>query len=161
MNYLVDVMVHLGLASDPAGELHVAGVDRDSARVAGAQIRVLEQPDHVGLGGLLKREECLRMELEARTHIPADLSYYLTKGYPSNAEIGPLLVSPDLAQAQLVGSIFLGLPHSIWSYSRILFDETKLKRRFAFVRFGFFLHIFLFYRSGFDRSRLAIGRLAW
>ena len=48
------MMVSLGpLASDPPGQLDVLGHDGDTLGVDGAQVGVLEQPDQVGLTGLL------------------------------------------------------------------------------------------------------------
>ena len=44
------------LTADSAGELHVLGHDGDTLGVDSAQVGVLEEADHVGLGGLLESE---------------------------------------------------------------------------------------------------------
>ena len=43
------------LATDPPGQLDVLGHDGDTLGVDGAQVGVLEQPNQVGLAGLLKK----------------------------------------------------------------------------------------------------------
>ena len=53
------------LTTEAARELDIAGLDCNTTAVDGAQARVGEEVDHVGLGGLLHGEDGARLEPQA------------------------------------------------------------------------------------------------
>jgi hypothetical protein len=78
--------------------------------VDGAQIRILEQVDEKGLGGLLQGLDCLALPAEARggrvgQDIVANLAHEAREGEFEHEEVGRLLVSPDLAQRDRAGFV--------------------------------------------------------
>ena len=50
------------LSPDPPGQLDILGHDGDPLGVDGAQVGVLEEPDEVGLAGLLERSDGCALE---------------------------------------------------------------------------------------------------
>ena len=61
-------------SSDAAGELDVFGHDGDPLGVNGAEVGVLEEPDHVGLSRFLEGEDCLGLEAQVRLVLLGDFS---------------------------------------------------------------------------------------
>ncbi len=61
-------------ASDTAGKLDVLGHDRHTLGVDGAQVRILEQPDQVGLGGFLQRQYSVTLKAQVGSEILRNLS---------------------------------------------------------------------------------------
>ena len=80
------------LPADAAGELHVLGHDGDAARVDGAQVRVLEQADEVGLGGLLQGKHGRSLEAEVGLEVLGDLADEALEGELADEELGGLLI---------------------------------------------------------------------
>ena len=62
------------LSTDPPGQLDVPGHDGDPLGVDGAQVGVLEEPDEVGLTGLLESHHSRALEAEVGLEILGDLS---------------------------------------------------------------------------------------
>jgi hypothetical protein len=65
------------LPADAAGELDVLGHDGDALGVDGAEVGVLEEPDEVGLGGLLQRGDGGGPEAEVGLEVLRDLNILL------------------------------------------------------------------------------------
>ena len=53
-----------GLSTDSSGEVEVLGHDGDPLGMKRAKLGVLEEPDDIGLRGLLEGEESRRLEAE-------------------------------------------------------------------------------------------------
>ena len=98
----------VSLTSDSSGELHVLGHDGDSSGVDGAQVGVLEEANHVGLGGLLKGKDGGRLESQVVLEVVGDLSHESLERKLSNEELGGLLESSDLSQGDGAGSESVG-----------------------------------------------------
>ena len=96
-----------GLAADAACEAHVLDHDCDALCVDGAQVRVLEEADEVGFGGLLEGEEGGGLEAEVVAvggfEVGGDLADEALEGALLDQELGGLLVA-----AAQSGKRFLG-----------------------------------------------------
>lgn len=100
-------------ATDASGQLNVFGHDRHALRVNGAQVRIFEEADHVGLGGLLKREHGLRLEPEVRLDLLSDLPHEALERQLPDEQLGRLLELADLTKG-----------HRAWSEPMRLLDTT-------------------------------------
>ena len=97
------------LATDAAGELHVLGHDGDALGVDGAEVGVLEEADHVGLGGLLEGEHGGALETEVVLELSGDLADEALEGQLADEELGALLEAADLAEGDSAGPEAVGL----------------------------------------------------
>jgi hypothetical protein len=86
------------LAPDPAGELDVLGHDGDAFGVDGAEVGVLEEPDEVRLGGLLKRGDGGALEAEVGLEVLRDLPHQALEGQLADEQLCALLVLADLPE---------------------------------------------------------------
>ena len=86
-------------SSDPASQIHVFLHHSDPLRMNGAKLRILEESDQVGLRGLLKGKNSLRLESQLGT----DHVGYFTKKTLEwcflDEEFTAFLVPLDLAQS--------------------------------------------------------------
>ena len=84
-----------GLAADAACEAHVLDHDCDALCVDGAQVRVLEEADEVGFGGLLEGEEGGGLEAKVVAvggfEVGGDLADEALEGALLDQELGGLL----------------------------------------------------------------------
>ena len=62
------------LSADTAGKLDVLGHDGDTLGMDGAKVGVLEQPDQVGLAGLLQGHHGRALEPQVRLEVLGDLT---------------------------------------------------------------------------------------
>ena len=97
------------LTTDSAGELHVLGHDGDSLGVDGAEVGVLEEADHVSLGGLLEGKDGRGLETELVSVLRSDLTDESLEGELSDEELGALLETSDLTESDGTGSEAVGL----------------------------------------------------
>ena len=74
------------------------GHDRDALGVDGAEVRVLEEADEVGLGRLLQREHGRALEAQVRLELLRDLAHEALEGQLADQQLRRLLVAADLAQ---------------------------------------------------------------
>ncbi|BAT12755.1 Os11g0155950, partial [Oryza sativa Japonica Group] len=86
------------LTADAAGELDVLGHDGDALGVDGAEVGVLEEPDEVGLGGLLERGDGGALEPEVRLEVLRDLPDEPLEGELADQQLRALLVLADLPE---------------------------------------------------------------
>ena len=101
---------HLGaLATDPAGELDVLGHDGHALGVDRAEVGVLEEPDEVGLGGLLEREHGGALEAEVGLEVLRDLAHEALERELADEQLGGLLVAADLPQRHGSRAVAVGL----------------------------------------------------
>jgi len=107
------------LSTDSPGELDVLGHDSDTLGVDGAQVGVLEQPDQVGLTGLLKSSNGGRLEPEISFEILSDLSHETLEGQLPDEQLSGLLVSSDLPESHGTGPVSVRLLHSSGGGSRL------------------------------------------
>ena len=106
-------MLDLGaLPSDAAGELDVLGHDGDALGVDGAEVGVLEEPDEVGLGGLLQRGDGGALEAEVGLEVLRDLPHQALEGQLADEQLRALLVLADLAERDGAGAEAVGLLHA-------------------------------------------------
>merc|ERR1719218_71333 len=105
------------VSSDSSGELHVLGHNGDSSGVDGTEVGVLEETDHVSLGGLLESENGGRLESEVVLVLGGDLSDEYLERKLSDEEISGFLESSDLSEGDGAGSESVG---SLDSTSRLL-----------------------------------------
>ena len=103
----------LALATDSAGKLHVLWHDSDSLGVDGAEVGVLEEADHVRLGGLLEGQDGARLEAELVSVLGGDLTHQSLEGQLPDEQLGALLESSDFSESD-----------SSWSESVGLLDTT-------------------------------------
>ena len=105
----VSVITH-AIASDTTGKVHVLLLDGDALGVDGAEVRVFEETDDVGLGGLLQSLEGLGLEAEVMVHVHSDASDESLEGRSWQQHIDRLLVAFDLSEsdgARLVSHLAL------------------------------------------------------
>ena len=127
------------LATDPPGQLDVLGHDGDTLGVDGAQVGVLEQPNQVGLAGLLKKSgsEATKyflqrdqdfhlqgtdgsgLEPQVSLEILSNLPDQPLEGQLADQQLGGLLVTPDLTESDCAGPVPMGLLHSSCGRSRL------------------------------------------
>ena len=75
----------------------------------GGQVGVLEEPDEVGLGGLLERQDGRRLEAQVGLEVLGDLADQALEGQLADQEVGRLLVLADLAERDRPGAVTVGL----------------------------------------------------
>jgi len=97
------------LSADAAGQLNVLGHDGDTARVDGAQVRVLEKADQVGLGGLLQGGDGSALEAKVGLEVLGNLADKALEGQLADQQLRALLVAADLAQGDCAGPEPMGL----------------------------------------------------
>ncbi|KAB8101052.1 hypothetical protein EE612_031722 [Oryza sativa] len=107
------------LAADAAGELDVLGHDGDALGVYGAEVGVLEEPDEVGLGGLLEGEHRVALEAEVGLEVLRDLADEALEGELADQELRALLVLADLAERHRPRPVAVGLLHAAGGRSRL------------------------------------------
>jgi hypothetical protein len=100
------------LASDASSELNVLRHDGHTLGVDGAQIRVLEQADQVGLAGLLERAHGRRLEAQVRLEVLRDLAHKTLERQLADEQLRALLVATDLAERHGARTISVRLLHS-------------------------------------------------
>ena len=86
----------------------------------GAEVGVLEEPDQVHLGGLLKGQDGGGLEAQVRLEVLRDLADEALEGELADEELGGLLVLANLAQGDGSGAVAVGLldavgPPCTWS----------------------------------------------
>ena len=96
------------LTTDSAGELHVLGHDGDSLGVDGAEVGVLEETDHVGLGSLLEGKDGGGLETELVSVLRSDLTDESLEGEFADEELSGFLESSDLTESDGAGSESVG-----------------------------------------------------
>jgi len=107
------------LATDPPGQLDVLGHDGDTLGVDGAQVGVLEQPNQVGLAGLLQGTDGSGLEPQVSLEILSNLPDQPLEGQLADEQLGGLLVTPDLTESDCAGPVPMGLLHSSCGRSRL------------------------------------------
>ena len=100
------------LATDTAGKLDVLGHDGHTLGVDGAQVRVLEQADQVGLAGLLKGHDGGALEAQIGLEVLGDLTDETLEGQLADEQLGGLLVTTDLTKSHGTGPVTVGLLHT-------------------------------------------------
>ena len=108
------------LTTEAARELYIAGLDRNAAAVDGAQARVGEEVDHVGLGGLLHGEDGARLKPQALFARDGDLADQALEGQLAQKQLRALLVAADLAQGDGAGAELERLLHAAGDRSSCL-----------------------------------------
>jgi len=73
--------------------------------VDGAQVRVLEESDHVGLSGLLQGKDGGSLEPQVGLEVLGDLPNEALEGELPHEELGALLVASDLAKGDGSGAV--------------------------------------------------------
>ena len=96
------------LTTDSAGKLHILGHDGDSLGVDGAEVGVLEETDHVGLGSLLEGEDSRGLETELVSVLRSDFTDESLEGQFADEELGGLLEASDLTESDGAGSEAMG-----------------------------------------------------
>jgi histone H3 len=99
-------------ATDAASQLNVLRHDGDTLGVDGAQVRVLEQANKVGLGGFLEGENGRSLEAKITLKILGDLTNETLEGELPDEEVGTLLVPADLTKSHGARAVTVGLFHS-------------------------------------------------
>ena len=97
------------LAPEQAGELDVLGHDSHALGVDRAEVGVLEEPDEVGLGGLLEREHGGALEAEVGLEVLRDLTHEALERELADEQFGGLLVAADLPQRHGSRAVAVGL----------------------------------------------------
>lgn len=92
-------MVSVGLASDASSQVHVLLHNSGPVGVHGAQVRVLEESDHVTLASLLKSSESMRLESEFVVDSLSDGSHESLEGGSGEEGGRGLLVSLNLSES--------------------------------------------------------------
>ena len=97
------------LTSDSSGELHILWHDGDSLGVDGTEVGVLEESNHVGLGGLLEGEHGGGLESQVGLEIGGDFSHESLERKLSNEELGGFLILSDHSEGDGSWSESMGL----------------------------------------------------
>jgi hypothetical protein len=100
------------LATDTAGQLDVLGHDGDTLGVDGAQVRVLEETDEVGLCGLLEARHSGALEAQVSLEVLSDLANQPLEGQLADEQLSALLVPTDLTESDGPRSVPVGLLHT-------------------------------------------------
>jgi hypothetical protein len=79
--------------------------------VDGAEVGVLEEPDEVGLGGLLQRGDGGALEAEVGLEVLRDLPHQPLEGELADQQLCALLVLADLTERDGAGAEAVGLLH--------------------------------------------------
>jgi hypothetical protein len=126
------------LSSDPARQLNVLGHDGDALGVDGAQVRVLEQTDEVGLASLLQRHHGRALEAQIGLEVLRYLSDETLEGQLAYEQLRALLIATDLSQRHSAGPVTMRLLDASrrWgalasSLRRQLLPGSLSSRRFA------------------------------
>jgi hypothetical protein len=107
------------LPTDPPGQLDVLGHDGDPLGVDGAQVGVLEQPNQVGLAGLLQGTNGGGLEPQVSLEVLSNLPDQPLEGQLADQQLGRLLVTPDLTESDCAGPVPMGLLHSSGGWCRL------------------------------------------
>ena len=91
--------------ADAAGELDVLGHDGDPLGVDGAEVRVFEETDEVGLGGFLEGEDGAALEAKIRLEVLGDLADEALERELPDEELRGLLVAADLPEGDGAGAV--------------------------------------------------------
>lgn len=75
----------------------------------GAQVRILEERDEVGLDGLLESADSAALEAEVALEVLGNLTDETLEGKLADQELGRLLVATDLTESDGTGLIAMGL----------------------------------------------------
>jgi hypothetical protein len=86
-------------ATNAASKLNILRHDSNTLGVNSAQVCILEQSDKVGLGCLLKSEDCSGLEAKVGLEILCYLTNETLEGSLANEQISRLLVLPDLTKS--------------------------------------------------------------
>jgi len=84
---------------------HTLGVD-------GAQVRVLEEADQIGLGGLLKGADGGRLETQIGLEVLGDFTHQTLEGQLADEQLRRLLVTTDLTKGHGTGPVTVRFLHS-------------------------------------------------
>lgn len=104
---------HLGsLSSDAAGKLDVFGHDGHTLGVDGAQVRVFEKTDQVGLAGFLQGHDGRALETQVGLEVLGDFTNESLERQLPDEQLRALLVPTDLSESDRAGTITMGLLHS-------------------------------------------------
>jgi hypothetical protein len=95
--------------TDAASELHVLGHDGHTLGMDGAEVGVLEETNHVGLGGFLEGEHGGGLETEVVLELSGDLADEALEGELADEELSALLEATDFAESDSAGSEAVGL----------------------------------------------------
>ncbi len=93
------------LAPDAAGQLNILGHNGDALGVNGAQIRILEEADEVGLAGLLEGPDGGRLEPQVGLEVLGNLSDKALERELADEKLGGLLIAADLAEGDGAGPV--------------------------------------------------------
>jgi hypothetical protein len=80
--------------------------------VDGAEVGVLEEPDEVGLGGLLQRGDGGALEAEVSLEVLRDLPHQALEGQLADQQLRALLVLADLTERDGAGAEAVRLLHT-------------------------------------------------
>ncbi len=75
----------------------------------GAQVGVLEEPDEVGLAGLLERHDGGALEAQVGLEVLGDLADQALEGQLPDEQLGGLLVATDLTESHCAGLVAVRL----------------------------------------------------
>lgn len=101
---------------DTSRQLHVFRHDGDSFGVDGAQIRIFEQTDHVGLACFLNCKNCLTLKPQVTLVLSCDLSDQSLEGKLANEELSRLLEFSDFSEGNGASSETMRLLDSFVCY---------------------------------------------
>ena len=98
MFFHVVTIVVIIVTSHSSGKLHVLSHDGDSLGMDGAEASILENADEIGLGCLLKGNECLSLESKVVVDVTANVSDKSLEWSSWNEKISALLIPFDLSE---------------------------------------------------------------
>jgi len=99
----------VAVATDAAGEDHVAGLDGDALGVEAEKVGVLEEGDEVGLGSLLEGHDGGGLEAEVVLELVGNLTNQALEGELADEKLGGALESLDLAEGDGAGAVAVSL----------------------------------------------------
>ena len=124
----------VAIATDAAGKVEVARHDGDALGVDGAEVGVLEEPDHVRLAGLLQSLHGGLLETEVGLEVGGDFAHEALEGLAPEEQLGALLVLADLAERDGARAVAVGLLDTAGGQGRLARGLGRDCLRGAFPR---------------------------
>jgi len=107
------------LSTDPTCELNILRHDGDALGMDGTQVRILKQPNEIGLSCLLQRKNSGRLESKVVLEVLCDLTNQSLEWQLAQEEVSGLLIASNLTQCNGTRSISVWLLHASCCWCRL------------------------------------------
>jgi len=107
------------LAPDPPSQLDILRHDGNPLGMDGTKVGVLKQTYQVGLGRLLKSQDCMALETQISLEVLCNFTDKPLEGKLPDQELGTLLVFTDFTKSHSTRAVAMGLLDSTGGGSRL------------------------------------------